>query len=163
MKNFITIVTLFILSVSGLFAQEYKSRQPTPDEQKRVAGVRNYIQDEFLRLNTIFVIETNHSPVYTISSTNIYHGVFAIAPTNAGLAAAFTISLPNPTNHVNRRFTFITPDGCHIVLSNNWGTGSADGFRDLKTFGVSNIVWLVTSNKITTCYSTGTNYLVTVR
>ena len=163
MKNFITIIALFALSVSGLFAQNYKTRQPTPDEQKRVAGVINYIQDEFYRNNTIVVIETNQAPVYTIGASQVLHGVYAVAPTNAALSAAFTIALPNPTNNLNRKFTFMVPAGCHIVLSNNWGTGGALGFRDLTTYAVSNVVWLVTSNKTATCYSTGTNYLVSVK
>jgi hypothetical protein len=158
MKNI--LIGLFALAAVTVGAQEYKSRQTYPSEFEKVAGVQNYIQDEFQRLNTIVVIETNQAPVYTIGASQVLHGVYAVAPTNAGLSAAFTISLPNPTNNPNRKFTFITPDGCHIVLSNHWGTGSTHGFRDLKTFGVSNIVWLVTSNKVTICYSTGTNYLV---
>ena len=159
MKNFYLAALLVSMCFSAS-AQEYKARAPKAIETRRVAGVQNYIQDEFYRNNTIVVIETNQAPVYTIGASQVLHGVYAVAPTNAALSAAFTIALPNPTNNLNRKFTFITPDGCHIVLSNNWGTGSANGFRDLKTFGVSNIVWLVTSNKITTCYSTGTNYLV---
>ncbi|CAB4212692.1 hypothetical protein UFOVP1444_24 [uncultured Caudovirales phage] len=158
MKNI--LIGLFALAAVTVGAQEYKSRQPYPDEIGRVSGVNNYIQDEFQRLNTIVVLETNQAAVYTIGASQVLHGIYAVAPTNAALSAAFTISLPNPTNNPNRKFTFITADHAQIVLSNNWGTGSANGFRDLKTFGVSNIVWLVTSNKITTLYSTGTNYLV---
>lgn len=161
MKNFYLAALLVSMCFSAS-AQEYKARAPKAIETRRVAGVQNYIQDEFQRANKPVVLETNLQPVFTITSTNIYEGLYFVAPTNAALSAAFTVSLPNPTNHINRVFRFITCGNSQIVLSNNWGTGSANGFRELVSYGVSNVVWLVTSNKLATCYSTGTNYLVRV-
>lgn len=166
MKHILATVCL-ILTAVGAFAQStyrdprYSNRAPTLTEEKRLAGVAEHVQDVFRRNNQVVVLNTNLQPVFTI--TNHWEGTYYVKPTNAELSAAFTIALPNPTNHVNRRFTFFTPDGCHIVLSNNWGTGGGNGFRDMKTDGVSNVVWLVTSNKVTHCYSTGTNYLVKVQ
>lgn len=139
-------------------SQAYRTAPGAPSgtEERYLKGVTKPIQDDVLRANWPVLIPTNLQPVLII--TNQWEGQYIVSPTNAELSAAFTIQLPNPTNHPGRRIVFHTPDGCHIVLSNASG-----GFKDVKTFGVSNVVWLVTSNKVTTCYSTGTNYWVKVQ
>ena len=68
MKNFYLAALLVSMCFSAS-AQEYKARAPKAIEERRVAGVQNYIQDEFYRLNRIVVIETNKQPIFTITST----------------------------------------------------------------------------------------------
>jgi hypothetical protein len=152
MKKLIAILAGLGVIVGAAVAQEYKSRQPYPNELARVAGVSSYIQDEYLRRTTPrFVVNS-----LSYDATNYYDGVVFIR-TNA--AVLVHIALPNPTNNTGRRFEVVTGGTSTAVLTNRQVNSL---FR--STDGETNNAWLfVASNKTAVAYSTGTNWTVYVR
>jgi hypothetical protein len=139
-----------LLCLTGIaFGQEYQSRQPYPDESRRVAGLKNYAQDEFTRANT---------PVWVVNSllylsTNSTDGVIFVK-TNATVLVH--IGLPNPTNNLGRKYSVTTMGASTAVLTNHYVTGT---FTEINTMAVANSL-TIASNKTAIAYSTGTNYVV---
>lgn len=156
MKKIILSMALVMVAF-GVMAQARTGRVDT----RVLTGVRNNLQDEMDRDNRAVVLEPTLQPVFII--TNVWEGQYIVAPTNPATSAAFTIALPNPTNNIGRSFRIITGGNAQYVLSNAFGMAGGNGFRDLTTYGVSNVVWKVNSNTVTLLYSTGTNYLVKVQ
>lgn len=153
----IILSMVMVMVAFGVMAQQRQGRVDT----RKLTGVANNIQDEFDRDNRIVTLEATLQPVFII--TNIWEGQYLVAPTNPATSAAFTIALPNPTNNIGRSFRFITGGNSQYVLSNAFGMGGGNGFRDATTYGVSNVVWKVNSNTVAILYSTGTNYIVKVQ
>ena len=154
-KRIITIALAFMLPVLGVLAQAYKGRAPTAAEQRRLAGVSEYVQDVFFRDHVPVYLGTNAASPYSI--TNLYDGTFFIAPTNAELAAKW-MSLPNPTNNIGRVFRFIPTGNCQFLLSNSFNGITAINSNTLAT--TLGVLYLCPSNQISVVYSTGTNYAV---
>ena len=150
MKNFITIVTLFILSVSGLFAQEYKSRQPTPNEAIKVAGVTDYIQDGPRFNFTLY--RPGSGEQFALTAT---HNVVAFRSDNQ-LTNVFVL-LPNPSNSLRRAYRLMGNGNVTLTLSNTFGTTF-----NTATNVVTKSVWVTDStNQAVWVYNNGgTNWFV---
>jgi hypothetical protein len=137
-----------LLCLTGIaFGQEYKSRQPYPDESRRVAGLKNYAQDEFSRANTPLVL--NVGLLYL--STNSTDGII-IVKTNDVLVH---IGLPNPTNNIGRKFQVQTMSTARVVLT-NWYAVST--FTSNATMAEHTSYW-INSNKTVMAFSSGTNWI----
>jgi hypothetical protein len=146
MKSLACLVGL--LCLTGIaFGQEYQSRQPYPDESRRVAGLKNYAQDEFSRANTPLVL--NVGLLYL--STNSTDGII-IVKTNDVLVH---IGLPNPTNNIGRKFQVQTMSTARVVLT-NWYAVST--FTSNATMAEHTSYW-INSNKTVMAFSSGTNWI----
>lgn len=146
-------LALFIglLFLAGIaIGQEYKSRQPTPDESRRgAAGLVHYAQD---------VITRDHTPVFVANSllylsTNATDGIIFVK-TNATVLVH--IGLPNPTNNLGRKYEITTMGASTAVLTNWYVTGT---FTEINTMAIASSL-TIASNKTAIAYSTGTNYVV---
>jgi hypothetical protein len=155
MKKLIAILAGLGVIVGAAVAQEYKSRQPYPNELARVAGVTSYVQDEYLRRTTPRWVTTSLS----YDATNWYDGVVFVR-TNGNVTVF--VALPNPTNNVGRRYEVSTGLFPQVILTNKQQAASSTAFRiiDYETNGPS---LLIPSNKVAVAYSTGTNWTVYVR
>jgi hypothetical protein len=145
----LSIIGLLLASLTMTPAQEYKARQPTPAESRRVAGLKNYAQDEFTRANT---------PVWVVNSllylsTNSTDGVILVK-TNATVLVH--IGLPDPTNNVGRKYQVTTMGASTAVLTNHYVTGT---FTEVNTMAEATSL-TIASNKTAIAWSTGTNYVV---
>ncbi len=150
-SHLLTILGLSLLigSVSG---QEYKSRQPYPGESQRIAGFTGWTQDELLRRTTPrFAVNT-----LTYDASNYYDGVVIIR-TNATVLCVVT--LPNPTNYINRRYEVVTSGASTARLTNALGAP----FHDVNSMTNSGVGLFVQSNKTAIAFSTGTNWTVVIR
>lgn len=143
MKNFITIVTLFILSVSGLFAQEYKSRQPTPNEAIKVAGVTDYIQDGPRFNFTMYLPGAEEQ--YTLRETNN-----VVVFRSVGALTNVVVILPNPTNSLRRAYNLIAQGSVTIKLTNTVGVtyNTSTNVVALTTFtsATNSAFWVYNNN-----------------
>jgi hypothetical protein len=149
MKNFITIVTLLALSVSGLFAQAYKSRQPTPNEAIKVAGVTDYIQDGPRFNFTLYI--PGQDEQYTLRETNnvvVFRSVSQL--TNV------VVILPNPTNSLRRGYKLVANGNLTIKLTNTVGVtyNTSTNVTALSTFtsATNSAFWVHNNN--------GTNWFI---
>lgn len=145
MKKFLLITAGLAFLAGVTSGQEYKSRQPYPSEQARIAGTTEYVQDTYLQLTTPKVV--NSTPYF---ATNYNDGLLVFH----GTSADYLVVLPNPTNNVGRRYQIsaVVPARC-LLTNNNAGWK----FFNMVTGGNDNGV-AVASNKTTMVFSTGTNW-----
>jgi hypothetical protein len=151
MKNL--IATILLLAGLSVGAQEYKSRQPTARERERTAGITEYVQDTFQWRGRPVFVTTNLSPVLFL--TNRWEGQYFVLATNASLATAFTLALPNPTNNQWRRIEFYGAGAANFFVSNGAG-----GQLLIASSNTVAPVCLIASNRITSALSTGTNWVI---
>jgi hypothetical protein len=152
MKKFLLITAGLAFLAGVTSGQEYKSRQPTPTEQSRIAGVTKYIQDQYLQSTTPrFVVNS-----LSYDATNYYDGVIFLRTNTTVLVH---VALPNPTNNTGRRYEVFTGGACTAVLTNRQ---TSSLFRSAE--GETNAAWLfIPSNKVAVVYSTGTNWTGYIR
>ena len=143
------ILSLLLIPLAVIFAQEYKSRVQTPSEERYIAGTVTYVQDELLRnVKPRFV-----NGLLFYAATNYYDGV-VLCRSNATVLVH--VGLPNPTNHPNRKYEVTTLDACTATLSNHHAVGT---FTDMLTL-TNSTVYFIASNKTAVAYSTGSNWIV---
>jgi hypothetical protein len=148
MKNFYLAALLVSMCFSAS-AQEYKARAPKAIETRRVAGVQNYIQDEFTRRSTpVFVL---NSLLYL--STNATDGMIFV---RSNATVLVHIGLPNPTNNTGRKYEVTTMGAATAVLTNWYVTGTFTSNNSMAEV----TGYFIASNKTAVAYSTGTNWLV---
>lgn len=150
MKTILAIIGLAVCLAAD--AQTYKSRPPTPQEQRKLAGITEYVQDVFYRdhIPTFITPGVLYYPV-----TNAYEGtIFAFTNLNTSVH----IALPNPTNNIGRKFTLNPLGACTLVLSNIVSGTITSG----ETMAVAT-TYSVASNRTAVAYSTGTNYIAFLR
>lgn len=149
MKNFITIVSLFILSVSGLMAQGYKSREPYPEERRKVAGVTDWIQDGPRFNFTMYLPGAEEQ--YTLRETNN-----VVVFRSASQLTNVVVILPNPTNSLRRGYKLIANGNVTIKLTNTVGSlyTTATNVVTLSTFtsATNSAFWVHNNN--------GTNWFI---
>lgn len=157
MKKFLLITAGLAFLTGAATGQEYKSRQPTPTEQSRIAGITSYVQDELLRSKTPKFIDMVTSSNYSATAYN--DGLLFVRSYNT--AALCRITLPNPTNNINRRFEIVPVKHASLSLTNGFG---ANGFQiaDINSFAWTNSL-AVASNKTVFVFSTGTNWIGYIR
>ena len=112
MKTLLAIISLAL--VGALSAQEYKSRQPTPDEQRKVAGVTDYIQDGPRENYTLYI--PGNDEQYTLQPTNNFVSFRSI-----GALTNVVVILPNPTNSSRRVYWLNANGNVTIKLTNTVG------------------------------------------
>lgn len=158
MKKFLLITAGLAFLAGVTSGQEYKSRQPTPTEQSRIAGITSYVQDELLRSKTPKFIDMVTSSNYLATAYN--DGLLFVRSYNT--AAVCVITLPNPTNNINRRFELVPVKTASLLLTN--GSFGANGFQiaDINTVTWTNSL-AVASNKTAFVFSTGTNWIGYIR
>jgi len=149
MKSLLKIAGVLTLLVMGgaAFAQTYKSREPTPDERRRVAGVSQYVEDVFKRDHV--PVWVNGGPLF-YNVTNSTDGLLFVVTNRTVIVH---IVLPNPTNNIGRKFEIIPVGACTLILSNLQGCT----FTGLPGQTVAT-TWAVESNNVALVWSTGTNY-----
>jgi len=108
-KTFISLVLL--LPVVGLLAQAYKSREPTPDERRKVAGVTDYIQDG-PRFNFTEYIPGAEQQITLDATNNV------VMFTSIGALTNVVVLLPNATNSIRRAYHLIANGNVTMTLSN---------------------------------------------
>lgn len=151
-KNIISILSVILLLVVGVCAQEYLSRQPTPTELFRVAGLRNNIQLEVERLSGCTLLAGGPNP-YTCQATN---GIILVRTNSA--AGIIQIELPNPTNNYGRVFTIVPLGACQPILTNSsdyTAVSFTNPFNDATA-----ATYQMASNVVVKALSTGTNYVL---
>lgn len=138
MKHLIAFGLAVLLGAAGLFAQTYKSRLPTPDEERKLAGVTDYIQDG-PRFNFTLYYPGNNQQ-FELNATNN----FVMFKSTGGESNA-TVLLPDPsTGGVSRRSYFINANGrCTIELL--W-TNSASSTFTIATNNASIDTWVSPTN-----------------
>lgn len=144
MKNFFTIVFLFVLSVSGLMAQTYKSRVAFPDEERKVAGVTDWIQDGPRYNFTMYLPGAEEQ--YTLRETNN-----VLAFRSVGALTNVVVVLPNPTNSARRAYKLIAQGNVTIKLTNTVGTtyNTSTNVTALSTFtsATNSAFWVYNNNR----------------
>lgn len=137
MKRF-SILTVLALAMVSVVAQEYKSRQPRPDEQRRIAGLTDYVQDG-PRFNFTEYIPGAEQQI-TLNETNN-----VVMFTSEGALTNVVVLLPNATNSLRRVYRLIANGNVTMKLSN--------------TFGVS---FKTPTNTVAATFTTATNRSVWV-
>ena len=148
MKKILIAVALVVGVVLVVLAADPRGRV----DQRVLAGVRNFVQDEFERgAKPVFLV----NGLLSFNVTNANEGIIFV---ETNLTALVHIGLPNPTNNPGRKFEVHTMDACTVVLTNMTHTGS---FTSNNTgFGITHTGYWIQSNKTATAYSTGSNYIV---
>lgn len=147
MKNI--LIGLFALAAVTVGAQEYKGRQPYPEEVQKLAGVSDYIQDGPRYNFTLY--RPGQDEQYTLQP---YHNVVAFR-SKSGLTNVVVI-LPNPTNSLRRSYRLIANGNVTIKLTNTVGAtyNTATNLTALTTFtSATNSAFLVFNDN-------GTNWFI---
>lgn len=143
MKNFFTIA-LLALSVSGLLAQGYKSRVPYPDEERKVAGVTDWIQDGPRFNFTLYL--PGQDEQYTLRETNN-----VVVFRSVGALTNVVVVLPNPTNSARRAYNLTAQGNVTIKLTNTVGTtyNTSTNVTALTTFtsATNSAFWIYNNNR----------------
>ncbi len=149
MKNFFTIVFLFVLSVSGLFSQQYKSRVQWPEEERKLAGVTDFIQDGPRFNFTLYLPGAEEQ--YTLRETNN-----VVVFRSVGALTNVVAVLPNPTNSLRRAYKLIANGNVTIKLTNTVGAtyNTSTNVTALSTFtsATNSAFWVHNNN--------GTNWFI---
>lgn len=147
MKNI--LIGLFALAAVTVGAQEYKCRQPYPEEVQKLAGVSDYIQDGPRYNFTLY--RPGQDEQYTLQP---YHNVVAFRSNNQ--LTNVVVILPNPTNSLRRSYRLIANGNVTIKLTNTVGAtyNTATNVTALTTFtSATNSAFLVFNND-------GTNWFI---
>lgn len=112
-----------------------------------LAGQKNLVVEETYRLNEpVFLITGN---TYPHLITNTWEGQYFVNTNNV------TIGLPNPTNNLARKFTFMAMGTNQFYVSNGAG-----GQLTIVSSNVVGPLCLIASNRMAMTWSTGTNWLL---
>jgi subtilase family serine protease len=114
MKTLATIIGLLAICASALVAQEYKSRQPKASEERRIAGLTDYIQDGERANFTLYIPGAEEQ--YTLGETNNF-----IAFRSIGALTNVVVVLPNATNTARRVYTINANGNVTVKLTNTVG------------------------------------------
>ena len=115
-------------------------------DNRVLAGVKNNVQDEFYRETLPVFITTAYPDPFKI--TNVWEGQYFVNTNN-------TISLPNPTNNLGRKFMFAAMGTNTFFISNGLG-----GQLTIVSSNVVGILVGINSNRQAYAWSTGTNWVV---
>ncbi len=145
---------LFSLVLATICLVSYGADTTTPKstrvDTRTLSGQTLLTQGEFNRAN-VPVFLTPGVLSHTISNT--YDGVI-FGYTN--LTATIYVFLPNPTNNVGRKFTFVPMGSCTMILTNTLNRA----FDFTYAYGRTNSTgFTIASNVTAEVWSTGTNYI----
>ena len=146
MKALSTLVVLFSLLGIAL-GQGYKSRQPTPDEQRKIAGVTDWIQDG--PRNNFTQIIPGAEQQYLLNETNN-----VVVFTSISELTNVVVLFPNPTNSPRRTYRLIANGNVSMKLSNTFGTTFKTPTNTVAS------TFTTATNRGVTAYCTGTNWFL---
>ena len=115
-------------------------------DNRVLAGVTVNVQDQMYRQGLPVFVTTAYPNPFTI--TNVWEGQIFVNTNN-------TIGLPNPTNHLGRKFMFACLGTNQFHLSNGLG-----GQLLITSSNVVAPLVLIASNRMSMAWSTGTNWVV---
>lgn len=148
------IAGLLAIPVVALLAQTYKSRVPYPDEERKVAGVTEFIQDGprygILRLTP------NPEQIVTNSVTN---SIVVMLGTGA-LTNAF-LQMHNPTNQGRYALTVVAKGNITVSLTTSnlfAANANGPGFNTMTNIVVN--PYVVPTNSSALVINNVTNWLV---
>jgi len=148
MKFILTLIGSLLI-VASVRAQEYKSRAPRAAEERKVAGVTDYIQDGPRFNFTLYI--PGQDEQYTLRETNnvvVFRSVSQL--TNV------VVILPNPTNSLRRSYKLVANGNLTIKLTNTVGVtyNTSTNVTALSTFtsATNSAFWVHNNN--------GTNWFI---
>ena len=147
MKKLITAVVLVTLLAGVALAQNYKSRQPRPEEREKVAGVDWYLKDG--PRHQILYRDMAEGENYTIQATNS-----VIVLRGTGNITNCVLVFPNPTNNFTRIYDVYNVGNLTCVLT----TAVVGSFSTMTN--VVATTFTTPTNSSYRVISSGTNHLI---
>lgn len=143
MKSILTLVCS-LLFVATINAQEYKYRAPKFIEEKKVAGVTDYIQDGPRFNYTLYLPGAEEQ--YALGETNN-----VVVFRSVGALTNVVVVLPNPTNSARRAYNLIAQGNVTIKLTNTVGVtyNTSTNVTALTTFtsATNSAFWIYNNNR----------------
>ena len=136
-----------VIAVSVVLAQEYKSRQPRPEESRRVAGLNFYPQDSY--------------PVWLVySATNYQPFALLLGQTNNVVFTSLAITnvyaiVPDCSNSVGATFNLVSGFRTTVIITN-----ANEQTFDTPSNATAAAILTMRTNSSVTLFSTGTNWYV---
>ena len=148
MKHLLICLAL-MLSVFSVTAQRYKDRPPNAYEQRRIAGLTDYVQDGPRYNFTLY--HPGAEEQYTLGATNNF-----VVFKSIGALTNVVAVLPNPTNSHRRYYKLVANGNVTIKLTNTVGAtySTATNVTALSTWtSATNSAFFVHNNN-------GTNWFI---